>query len=361
MRLTVDRNEFAETISWAARTIPQKTNSPVMGGVLLEADGDLTISAFDYEVSTRGTIPADVQTPGRCLAGGRLLAEITRNLPAAPITLELDGSRLTLSCGPARFQFPLLDVEDYPTLPEMPPTTGRVDSLTFADAVSKVAFAADPNKALQCMRGVFIQASPNELVMVGSDSYRVAARWLEWRSDAEESKVLPHVRHLTEASKALAGFGEIEVGITDYMLGLATSRRSVVMRSITEQFLAWERMFQPNEMTAEFPVGELVSTLRMISPTLAVMEAVRITLKAGRAVLEGGTETSGSVDLECVYDGPEFTIAYNPRYLIDAVNALEGDTVTLGFPLGDAKAALRPTRITGKDSRHEQVVMPVRL
>ncbi len=80
----------------------------------------LALSSFDYEVSARAGVDATVAEPGRALVSGRLLAEITRSLPAQPVDMVDRGLACRLTCGSARFTLPTLPVEDYPTLPQMP-------------------------------------------------------------------------------------------------------------------------------------------------------------------------------------------------------------------------------------------------
>ena len=101
---------------------------PVLSGMLLQADGDgLTLSCFDYEVSARMRIEADVVEPGTELVPGRLLAEITRSLPALDVEVTCDADMVGLTCGSAEFTLVSLPVEEYPALPEPPSPTGTID------------------------------------------------------------------------------------------------------------------------------------------------------------------------------------------------------------------------------------------
>ena len=92
MRFRVDRDVLAEAVTWVARGLPSRPPAPVLAGVLIEAedDGSLTLSAFDYEVSARITVAADVSEAGRVLVLGRLLADISRNLPSRPVGTPVD-------------------------------------------------------------------------------------------------------------------------------------------------------------------------------------------------------------------------------------------------------------------------------
>ena len=128
MKFRVDRDVLADAVAWAARSLPVRPSVPVLSGLLIEASDDgLVLSTFDYETSARATLSAEVADEGKALVSGRLLADICRSLPAKPVDMTLDGSRVSLICGSARFSLQTMPVEDYPALPDMPAATGTVN------------------------------------------------------------------------------------------------------------------------------------------------------------------------------------------------------------------------------------------
>ena len=125
MKFRVERDVLADAVAWAARSLPVRPSVPVLAGLLIEATDDgLVLSSFDYETSARATLSAQVSDEGRALVSGRLLADICRSLPAKPVDMVLDGARVSLTCGSARFSLQTMPVEDYPSLPDMPAATG---------------------------------------------------------------------------------------------------------------------------------------------------------------------------------------------------------------------------------------------
>ena len=121
MELRVERDALVDAVGWTARSLPTRPPMQVLLGLLLETTDDgLSVSGFDYEVSAQISVDATVGETGRVLVPGRLLADIARSLPAQPVDLRLEGPRVVLTCGAARFTLPTLPVEDYPSLPAMP-------------------------------------------------------------------------------------------------------------------------------------------------------------------------------------------------------------------------------------------------
>ena len=167
MKFRVARDEFAESVTWVARSLPSRPPVPVLGCVVLTAgdiepgrDG-LTVSGFDYEVSAEETISAEVAEPGRVLVSGRLLADITKALPHKPVDVSLDGSRVAISCGSAKFSLPTMPVEDYPEMPKVPDVTGSLPAGIFAEAITQVAVAAGRDDTLPMLTGVRLEIEGN--------------------------------------------------------------------------------------------------------------------------------------------------------------------------------------------------------
>src|SRR5216117_1330595 len=112
MKIRVERDGLADAVAWVARSLPSRPPVPVLGGILLDAGSSdagseaLTISGFDYEVSATVGVAATVADGGRTLVSGRLLADITRSLPAQPVEIMVDGARVSITCGSAKFSLP---------------------------------------------------------------------------------------------------------------------------------------------------------------------------------------------------------------------------------------------------------------
>ncbi|CAM5510863.1 DNA polymerase III subunit beta [Streptomyces violaceorubidus] len=131
MKIRVERDVLAEAVAWAARSLPARPPAPVLAGLLLKAEeGQLSLSSFDYEVSARVSVEAEIEEEGTVLVSGRLLADISR---AFKLPWKItDGVRATVVCGSSRFTLHTLPVEEYPALPQMPEATGTVPGEVFA-------------------------------------------------------------------------------------------------------------------------------------------------------------------------------------------------------------------------------------
>ena len=181
MKFRVEREALGEAVAWVARELPARPVIPVLSGLLMQASGaGLTLSCFDYEVSARVTVPAEVEEPGTALVPGRLLAEITRSLPPRDVEFSSPDDMLRVACGSAEFELVSLPVEEYPGLPEPPALAGTVDGGVLAAAAAQVVPSASRDDTLPMLTGVCLDVSGTEMTLAATDRYRLAVRTVPW-------------------------------------------------------------------------------------------------------------------------------------------------------------------------------------
>jgi DNA polymerase-3 subunit beta len=370
VKFRVERDDFAEAVAWTARSLPARPAVPVLSGLRLEVVGhSLTLSGFDYEVSAQATLDVQAEEAGTVVVLGRLLSEITRSLPVAPVQLETDGNRAVLTCGTARFTLPTMTVEDYPTLPEMPPAAGAIASDAFAAAVSQVYVAAGRDDTLPVLTGIRVEIEGDTLTLAATDRYRLAVRELKWRpeGDAQSATALIPARTINEAAKTLATTGaEVAVALGNDSQGTGLAGFSGGTRRTTTRLLDGEfpkyRSLIPAEFSsvAQVNTTALVDAVKRVSLVAARNTPIRLSFDADRVVLDAGAgdDAQASESIETAYDGEPMTIAFNPGYLLDGLTAVGSDSAVLSF-----NGPVKPSVITGKETEAEYLylLMPVRL
>ncbi|SDJ41145.1 DNA polymerase-3 subunit beta [Actinokineospora alba] len=375
MKIRVERDGLADAVAWVARSLPSRPPVPVLGGVLLDAgsaDGSegLTVSGFDYEVSATVGIPATVADGGRTLVSGRLLADITKSLPAQPVEISVDGSRVAIACGNAKFSLPTMPVEDYPQLPAMPQHAGELAGEVFGQAVSQVAVAAGKDDTLPMLTGVRVEIAGDKLTLVATDRFRLAMREFEWKpsGDVEDAAVLVPARTLAEAAKALGSSGrtvELALSPGDGLLGLSGSGRRATTRLLDAEFPRYRQLL-PSEQTsaAIIAVAPLVEAIKRVSLVAERGTQVRLEFSDGGLRLSAGGDDEGSAEeeLPVEFTGDPVTIAFNPGYLQDGLAALHCDRAELSFTTPNRPALIKPV---GEDGEvipgYLYLLMPVRL
>ena len=383
MRFRVERDALAEAVAWSARTLPQRPQLPVLAGLRLDVTGSsLGIAGFDYEVSTQVDLDVDASEGGQALVSGRLLAEITRSLPGAPVEMTSDGSRVVVTCGSARFTLATLPLEEYPTLPDMPSVAGTVGSDAFAAAVASVAVAAGRDDTLPVLTGVRVEIEGERLTLAATDRYRLAVRELRWQPDDPQisATALVPARTLAETARSLTSGAEVTVALSstgpgdsrsgEGMVGFVGGTRRTTTRLLDGEFPKY-RALLPAESPANAQVetAALIEAVKRVSLVAARNAPVRLTFSGEGLVLEAGglDDAQASEALPASYEGDDLTIAFNPTYLLDGLGAIDSDTAHMAFT-----TATKPAVITGKPAGtdagggaeggdYRYLIMPVRL
>ncbi len=349
------RDDFADAVAWVARNLPTRPTVPVLAGVLLTGtDEGLTISGFDYEVSAEVQVAAEIASPGSVLVSGRLLSDITRALPAKPVDLSVEGTRVSLTCGSARFSLPTMAVEDYPTLPELPEETGVLASDLFGEAIGQVAVAAGRDDTLPMLTGIRVEISGEAVVLAATDRFRLAVRELTWSTTGAdtEAAVLVPAKTLAEAAKTGASGTDVHLSLgagpsvgKEGLLGIKSHGKRSTTRLLDAEFPKFRQLL-PAEHTAvaTIAVAALTEAIKRVALVADRGAQVRMEFDEGTLKLSAGADDVGRAeeDLPVEFAGEPLTIAFNPTYLTDGLGSLHSEKVSFGFTTPSKPAVLRP-------------------
>ena len=377
MKFRVDRDVFADAVAWAARSLPVRPSTPVLSGLLIEAtDAGLALSAFDYETSARATLTAEVVDEGTALVSGRLLADICRSLPAKPVEIVLEGPRVSLTCGSARFSLQTMPVDDYPTLPEMPEASGTVPSELFAHAVSQAVTAAGRDDMLPVLTGVRLEIEGSEISLLATDRFRLSHRELEWSPatpDISLAALVP-ARILGDTAKSLTSGSEVTIalssggageGIIGFEGAAAGGSRRTTTRLLDGEFPKVRSLF-PNEKltTALVDKAALIESVKRVSLVAERNTAVQLTFSDGVITLDAGSgdEAQASESIEAEITGDDITTGFNPQFLLDGLSAIDETTVELAFTQSSKPVVITGVPAEGRDEPgFRYLLMPRRL
>jgi DNA polymerase-3 subunit beta len=384
LKFRLVREDFADAVAWVARILPTKQPSrPILAGVLITGSEEgLTITGFDSDVSAEVQLPAEIASPGAVLVSGRLLSEITRSLPPKPVEVSVEGSRMLLSCGSAKFSLPTMPVEDYPTLPTLPAETGVVPADLFTEAVGQVAVAAGRDETISMLTGIRLEISGEKVVLAATDRFRLAVRELTWSTASPDvdAAVLVPAKMLAEAAKAVTSGSDVHLSLGTgaavgeaRLLGMRSAGKRGTTSLLENEFPKFRQLL-PAEHTAMATVGvaELTEAIKRVALVADRGAQVRMEFAEGSLLLSAGADGVGSAEeeLPVEFAGEPLTIAFNPIYLTDGLGSLHSDRVTFGFTTSSKPAVLRPAgdgEYTGAgpfpagDTDYVYLLMPVRL
>jgi DNA polymerase-3 subunit beta len=374
VKFRVEREVLAEAVTWVARGLPARPPVPVLAGILIEAsdEGTVTLSAFDYEVSARLTVPAEVSESGTVLVLGRLLADISRNLPNKPVDVEVLGSKVQVVCGSSRFSLLQMPSDDYPTLPSSPEPSGSIDGHLFTQAVNQVSIAADRGDTLPILTGVRVEIEGDKMTLLATDRYRLAMRELTWNptDSAASHIVLVPARTLADTARSLGASGSIDVALGsaaggDGLVGFEAGSRRTTTRLLDGEYPKVSSIFPTtSETESVVNTAELVEAVKRVALVAERNTPVRLRFTEGQVAIEAGTgeDAQASEAVEATLTGPDVEVAFNPGFLLDGLGAVGTEFSRLSFTQPSRPAVLSgQAEADGEaDTSYRYVIMPVR-
>jgi DNA polymerase-3 subunit beta len=374
---------FAAAVKWAAKFLDSRPSVPIQGGLLLEIeDGMLTVTAMNENVSAVATLPVEGIGAGRVVVSGRLLNELVGTFPDRPVIIsgvDGDDASLGLTAGRWKGTLPTMAEADFPDQPEMAAIIGTVNGEAFARAVAEAAVATskDPDRPTQ-WRSVHLDFDA-DVRIVGTDSYRMAGTGTPFTiqdgdheiGETGRASALVLAQPMVDVSAGFIGPDEIEVGLNDSAISMASRTRSVVLR-------------QARVLGGEYPLAVVTGVLATEQPDHAVVRVADLAGPLKRAALvrdkdgpvavgfSAGTisiaakadqlKQEGSEDVDAEYSGPEIVFHFNPKYFAEALASAPGDRVDIAIT-EKTGAGGRPGAVvlTVPDTAWRHVLMPVKV
>ena len=353
----VHKDELADAAAWVARSLPTKSTQPVLRAVVITADDNgLEFAGFDYEVSTRVRIGAEVNDPGRVAVAGKLLADIVGTMPNDAIEVSTDSKVMTLKARSSRFELPLIALDDYPQLPHLPEVTGRISPAALTGAVTQVASAAGRDDTLPMLTGIHLEIDGENVTLTATDRFRLAQRHLTWEPTSPDVKadLLVPAKTLLDNARTLDTSiddpVELAAGAADNiggdgLFGLHTGNRETTTRMLDADFPNVAPLLpKTHSAMASIEVAPLQEAIRRVSLLTDRNAQIRMEFSEGEVTLAAGADSGrASESLPCAFNGREdFVIAFNPSYLKDGLAVVHTDRVVFGFTEPSRPAIMIP-------------------
>jgi DNA polymerase-3 subunit beta len=373
VKFTVDQQALTDGVNWVSRSLSTRPIKTELLGIKIDATGDQVIlSGSDLETSSKALFAADIFEKGAVLVPGKLLAEISRSLPNKPITITLDGSRVLVTSGSAKFTLPTLSLDEYPNLPELPAKTGIIASDTFATAVAQVAIAAGRDDSLPTLTGVHIEIEEDKVTLAATDRYRLAVREFSWDPSTPglSTSALLRARTLADAAKSLTGSKTVSLSFApaasnDRLAGFAGEGKLMTSRMLDGTFPPYRHLL-PSESTttAVIEVAPFLDSVRRVALVADKTIPLRLEFNDGGVSLEAGTgeEAQATETIDVLLNGEPISIAFNPTFLADGLQAVGTPFVQISFT-----GSNKPAILTGRTEpngpsidTYKYLLMPMR-
>jgi DNA polymerase III subunit beta len=369
MKVTCRPSVLGQALQVVSRAISSRTTLPILNNILIETTSDgLALTATNLEIGIRKVVAAEVAMEGSTTAPARLLTDFVGTLPDQDLELSLDGATQSLGLKCARFDTHIkcIEAEEFPPGPR--PDEGDKLEVPLEDlirAVEQTQMAASTDEARPVLTGVLVQIQGGNLTLAATDGHRLAVRKLpaQGAGDLEASLIVP-ARALAELSRVLKGEpGRVEIVVSKArnQIFFKAGQSELTSRLIDGKYPNYSQVIPSKSSTqVRVATAELTQTVRAVSLFARdSANVIRVKAQQGAVVLSATTNEVGDSRAEMPADveGSEIQIAFNARYVLDALGVIGEDEVELLFDGPLSPGLLRPP---GKE-HYLYVIMPVRV
>ena len=373
LELMCEKSLLLDALNLVGRAVPSRTTLPILECVLLTAEEGvgLTLSANDMEMNIITTpITADIVVSGSVALNAKLFTEIIRKMPGDYVQIQTDDRLVTkCKCGQAMLEIAGLPSEEFPSIPEEELEAAQdrytLKASVMRDMIKQTIFSVslDPSKAV--LTGELLEITENNLRVVSVDMFRISYRSYALGEGSPDSSAVVPAKALAELSRAISGDTEEELTFyfTNKRVIFETDSFTMSARLLEGEFIRYNQIFNQDFTTAAVIdraalLGSLERSIlvamenRQISITLDIRDDV--------LVITSQSEKGQTYDeIPCDTDGTDIKIYFNPRYLMEALRAIEEEKIVL--KLNTPKSPCTIQSLTGETiTDYKYLIVPLR-
>lgn len=367
MEFIVSREALLRPLQAVIGVVERRQTLPILANVLVEVDdGTLALTATDLEVELRAHTPVEVVQPGRVTLPARKLMDIVRNLPDdAELRLAIEGERMIVRAGRSRFSLAYLSAEDFPVVDEVEANQRiRLPQHQVRWLIEKTHFAMAMQDVRYYLNGLLFELDTQGLKTVATDGHRLALADLAVDLPISEPvqvivprKAIQELLRLLDTSDA-----EVELTLGNAHLQVEMPDLRFTTKLIDGRFPDYQRVIPAEEGSIVNVDREMLRKALVRASILSneKYRGVRFIFETDQLRIQSNNPEQEEAEEEVAAEsaGGGMEIGFNASYMMDALGAIEAETITMYVRDASSSALLVGDR-EGGDGRY--VVMPMRL
>jgi len=370
MNFTIEKEVFLKGLARVQGIVEKRNTIPVLSNVLLEGvDGELCLTATDLEVGMQSTYPAKIRKPGKITVSAKKLYEIIKELPDNEISFNAkDNCWIEVECGKAQFNIVGLSADEFPNFPKPDKTSFiSLNSSLCKEMIEKTFFAVSQDESKYNLNGIFcqVQEETDKLRLVATDGHRLSMidKTIEKTASDELNRgvILPRKGILELKKLAEEGEGNIQLGFMENNAVVSKNQTVIIMRLVDGEFPDYGRVIpKGNEQQVSIAVDPFLHALRrMIIVSSEKSRGVKMNLKDNLLEVSSSNPELGDAreELDVEYQGPELSVGFNARYLLDILQVQDQDRINIILKDNLSPGLIKPVDEDG----YLAVIMPMRL
>jgi DNA polymerase III subunit beta len=367
MKFSASREQILGPLQAVIGVVERKQTMPVLANVLLSVKGNrLSVTGTDLEVELVASGEVSVAQPGEITVPGRKLLEIAKALPdKAPVTVTMDGEKVKISAGRSRFVLSTLAASEFPVVDSVNATqTLTLPQAELGRLIAKTHFSMAQQDVRYYLNGTLLETDGKMLRTVATDGHRLAiaeATLVVSGKPVSAQQVIVPRKGVLEMQRILSSTGEVEIAIGTNHIRLQIGDVRFTSKLIDGKFPEYGRVIPANPNKTVIVERE---SLRAALQRTAILSnekyrGVRVGVSKNSLKLQAHNpeQEEAQDEVEVEYSGEEMEIGFNVTYLLDALSAVDTETVEIGLTDSNSSCLIRSPGTT--QSRY--VVMPMRL
>ncbi len=337
MKFRISKENFLEGLQQVQHVVSARTTLPILSNVLLEAeDGEVRLTTTDLDVGVSGRVDAEVQKAGATTLPARRLATIIREVPTSEIDVEVNADNVaTIRSGPSYFKILGLAEDEFPALPDFgEANVYKIDQSVLKDSLRKTSYAISTDETRYVLNGIFWSFKDNNLTLVATDGRRLAMvnHDVEFPESQEIDVIVP-TKAVNELTRLLGDEGEVRIFIADNQIAFELNKNLLVSKLIEGNYPNFRQVI-PNETKERITLERetfLNSAHRVSLLTSEKSNSLKIVFGKDNIDIMANSPDIGEAkeSLAVSYKGPEFSIAFNPEFLMAPLKNLDSDEIYL--------------------------------
>lgn len=365
MKFKVEQKDLSKHINIAQKGISSRTTLQILDGILIEAlDNQLKLTGTDLEIGIETCLDCEVIEKGSIVVNSRIFGDIIKKLPDAPIYIEVDNNKnnMNIKCDKSEFNIAVNSGEDYPELPlvvENESFSLPID--IFKSVIKQTVFATSQDETRPSLTGVLFEIKDSSISFVALDGYRLTLRKIPINSNLD-TKIIILGRSLNELNRILEDSeDDLKISLSPGQVIFNLGNTVVYSRLLEGQFFNYKDIIR-NEHKTKVIVNKRSFQNSLERASLLAKEEkanlIKLNLDNDKVIIRSNSEI-GNVheEIESVQNGENLNIAFNSRYLLEGIKAIESENIELNF-----MGSLNPCIINGvNEEDYIYLVLPVRL
>ncbi len=364
MNFTCDRIVLNDALSILQNVVGSNTTLPILSNIFIESSDkkELKLTSTNLEVGVQFNIDTDVNETGTCTLPGKKFFEITREIVGDKVEVEISSDYIgVIKSGNAVYRLMGMSAEEFPRLPRLDKVHSiKLTENMFKEVLKKTAYAISTDEARYVLNGVYLIISKGELIVVATDGRRLSKVKKSTDIDPNlEVGVIVPAKTVHELIRILNGEKEIEILFSETHVGFKREQMLMISRLIEGKFPNYSQVIpKKSKEKVEIDREEFISLIKRVSLiATGKSNLVKFRFNDGSLTLTASNPEVGEAkdDISIDYKGEDFSIAFNPEYVIDALKTLDDEKITFGF----SEPTLPGVISCGEDFVY--VIMPMKL